>query len=72
MDWKNNSLPIPATCCSGQVITGTDVAPCTPESAGFHSAGCLSKLVTHFQDIAKVLGGVGLGIAFIQVRILML
>ncbi|KOB52362.1 Tetraspanin 39D, partial [Operophtera brumata] len=65
-DWKNNSLAIPPSCCDGQVITGGAAPPCTPDSTGFHKEGCLTKLVTHLQQLSKVLGGVGLGIAFIQ------
>ncbi|KOB67504.1 Tetraspanin, partial [Operophtera brumata] len=68
-DWKNNSLAIPPSCCDGQVITGGAAPPCTPDSTGFHKEGCLTKLVTHLQQLSKVLGGVGLGIAFIQVNI---
>ncbi|KAG7306913.1 hypothetical protein JYU34_007020 [Plutella xylostella] len=63
-DWATNSLPIPDSCCAAREITAGTAAACTPETA--HPDGCLNKLVGLFQDIAVVLGGVGLGIAFIQ------
>ncbi|CAH2074536.1 unnamed protein product, partial [Iphiclides podalirius] len=65
-DWKNNSLPIPDTCCAGQEIMDGAPAPCTPDSPGFHTLGCLGKLVPFFNHMAILLGGVGLGIAMVQ------
>lgn len=65
-DWAAHGLPIPATCCSGAEITNGVAAQCTTSSPSFHSEGCLNKLVAHLNDIALVLGGVGLGIAVVQ------
>nr|AAV91352.1 hypothetical protein 1 [Lonomia obliqua] len=65
-DWAAHKLAIPPTCCSGQEITDGLPAACTKTSLGFHGEGCLKKLVTHFKDIAYVLGGVGIGIALVQ------
>lgn len=42
-------------------------APCTETSEHFHKDGCLNKLVAYFKDIAMVLGGVGIGVAIVQV-----
>ncbi|XP_068630034.1 CD63 antigen-like [Battus philenor] len=65
-DWKNNSIPIPDTCCAGQEIKNGSAAACTPDSPSFHKVGCLQKLVPFFNDMALLLGGVGLGIALVQ------
>lgn len=65
-DWKANNISMPATCCSGQEITGGVPAPCTPLSDHFHKEGCLDKLVQYFKDTALVLGGVGIGVAIVQ------
>lgn len=65
-DWIANNITIPNTCCTGQEITGGVPAACTKDSPGFHTKGCLNELVTHLKDIAVVLGGVGLGIALVQ------
>ncbi|KAG6442152.1 hypothetical protein O3G_MSEX002187 [Manduca sexta] len=65
-DWAAHNLTIPSTCCTGIEINNSMAAQCTSSSPGFHSEGCLDKLVTHFKDIAMVLGGVGLGIALVQ------
>ncbi|KAI8435284.1 hypothetical protein MSG28_003623 [Choristoneura fumiferana] len=66
-DWKTVVPPkIPDSCCSGQEIAGTGVAtPCTETSEFLHKSGCLTKVVSHMQEIAYVLGGVGLGIAML-------
>jgi hypothetical protein len=68
-DWQNNSLPIPETCCAGQEIMAGVVAACDAHSQSLHNDGCLPKVVAYLRDIAAVLGGVGLGIALIQVTI---
>lgn len=66
-DWPATAQPVPASCCSGQVISGASVAQCTVDSPTLHKQGCLTELVEFFKDKALVLGGVGLGIAFVQV-----
>lgn len=65
-DWAANNLTIPNTCCAGQEIAGGTTVPCTANSEHFHKDGCLPKIVDYFKDIALVLGGVGLGVAFVQ------
>lgn len=65
-DWGKHEMRIPNTCCDAQEILDGQIVPCTPDSVHFHGVGCLEKLVAHFQDIAMVLAGVGLGIAIIQ------
>lgn len=66
-DWAaNNITTLPSTCCSGQEITSGVAAPCTETSEHFHKDGCLNKLVAYFKDIAMVLGGVGIGVAIVQ------
>lgn len=69
-DWDSVVPPtIPNSCCSVREITGTVTTACTKDSEFLHKSGCITKLVSHMQDIAYVLGGVGLGIAFVQVCI---
>ncbi|XP_026757735.1 CD63 antigen [Galleria mellonella] len=65
-DWENNKLPIPNTCCDGQVITNGTPAECSINSPTLHNKGCLAEVVSHLQEIAAVLGGVGIGIAIVQ------
>lgn len=64
-DWAKNGLKIPDSCCSAKMATAPPVA-CSATSPFFHGVGCLDKLVNYMKDIAYALGGVGLGIAFIQ------
>ncbi|XP_028178635.1 CD63 antigen [Ostrinia nubilalis] len=63
-DWKNNSMPIPDSCCSAQEIKGDVVAACKPENV--YQEGCYKNVVSFLNSIAAVLGGVGLGIAAVQ------
>ncbi|XP_049866838.1 CD63 antigen-like [Pectinophora gossypiella] len=66
-DWPNNNIPYPASCCTGHEITtgGVPVA-CNTNEPTFHHDACLPKLVNFLKDIALWLGGVGLGIAIVQ------
>ncbi|KAL0893617.1 hypothetical protein ABMA27_013789 [Loxostege sticticalis] len=65
-DWKNNSMPIPDSCCSAHEINKDNVVEaCKP--ANIYQTGCYGEVVTFLNSIAAVLGGVGLGIAAIQV-----
>lgn len=66
-DWKNNSLAIPDSCCSGQVIKEGVATSCTETSATLHHTGCLAEILKLFKGTAMLLGGVGLGIAIVQV-----
>lgn len=66
-DWTINGLPIPATCCAAQELLDDKPVACTKDSPNFHTQGCLNNILVHLKDIAMLLGGVGLGIAFIQV-----
>lgn len=67
-DWTNKSMTIPESCCDGQEINSAGVItmPCSITSEHIHSAGCLPKLVEYFNHIAVILGGVGIGIAVVQ------
>ncbi|CAF4844293.1 CD63 antigen-like [Pieris napi] len=65
-DWTLNGLPIPATCCAAQELLDDKPVACTKDSPNFHTQGCLNNILVHLKDIAMVLGGVGLGIAFVQ------
>jgi hypothetical protein len=42
---------------------------CTEETAGFETEGCLAKLTTAIKRNINTIGGVGIGVAFIQVRL---
>ncbi|KAI5634664.1 tetraspanin family domain-containing protein [Phthorimaea operculella] len=61
-DWINNKLPYPNSCCAGQQVG----QPCTPASETFYHDACLPKLVNLMNSLALWLGGVGIGIAVIQ------
>ncbi|XP_041977749.1 CD63 antigen-like [Aricia agestis] len=60
-DWAANKLPIPASCCSGDKTVA-----CTPASPDFHKDGCYPGILEAMKGMALVLGGVGLGIAVVQ------
>ena len=61
-----NANDIPPSCC----IDGTGVEPknCSLTSAVVHQ-GCYNKFLSFVKSHAMQLGGVGLGIAFVQVII---
>ncbi|CAH2217334.1 jg5644 [Pararge aegeria aegeria] len=65
-DWKNNSLPIPSTCCAGQELVENTPVTCTETSPTLHKKGCLDEILTHLKPLSLLLGGVGVGIAFVQ------
>ncbi|XP_059060714.1 CD63 antigen-like [Achroia grisella] len=67
-DWSNNGIKIPNTCCAGlpHSITSGSSSDCTIDSPTLRTDGCLNKVVEHLQDIAAILGGVGVGIAIVQ------
>jgi hypothetical protein len=55
------------SCCSpSHSAIGTEV--CDIHAKGFHHEGCLKKFGQFVMDHAAVLGGAGIGIAFIQVN----
>jgi CD63 antigen len=65
-DWKdvfhNNSLPL--SCCPRSHVV-VDVDYCNTTSK-MYTVGCLEKFGTFVMNHAAVLGGAGIGIAFIQ------
>lgn len=65
-DWANNNIKIPNSCCSGQEIINGALVDCNASSPMLHQTGCLQLLVDHYKDIAVILGGVGLGVAIVQ------
>lgn len=66
-DWENvfHNTSIPTSCCSPSHFA-IDVDVCDIHSKGFHHEGCLKKFGKFVMDHAAVLGGAGIGIAFIQ------
>jgi CD63 antigen len=70
-DWQNHtSFPTnqyPKTCCPGMDESDQTVK-CTQGTAGFQKEGCLAKLTNVIKDNISIIGGVGIGVAFIQVR----
>ncbi|XP_047988796.1 CD63 antigen-like [Leguminivora glycinivorella] len=64
-DWSNNTLPVPDSCCSAREVTDGAAAACNMDSTDIHSNGCLPKMLDIFKDNAYLIGGVGLGIAFV-------
>ncbi|KAJ9598191.1 hypothetical protein L9F63_011129 [Diploptera punctata] len=69
-DWehvfKNDSLPL--SCCA-RLPGMTGIQNCTVESTTSHvyTVGCIQALGNFVRDHAAVIGGSGIGIAFIQV-----
>jgi CD63 antigen len=70
-DWQNHTgFPqnqYPKTCCPGMDESDQTVK-CTQGTAGFQKEGCLAKLTNVIKDNISIIGGVGIGVAFIQVR----
>ncbi|CAH2086803.1 unnamed protein product [Euphydryas editha] len=65
-DWAANGQPIPSTCCAGREILDNKPTECTADSPSIHKNGCLDLILSHMKELALVLGGVGIGIAFVQ------
>ncbi|XP_045784409.1 CD63 antigen-like [Maniola jurtina] len=66
-DWKNNTLPIPDSCCAArEVVANKTIASCTATSPTLHQKGCLGEILNNLKALSLLLGGVGLGIAFVQ------
>jgi hypothetical protein len=68
-DWEavfhNDSLPL--SCCPrSHVIVGFDI--CNTTSEDVYHKGCLDQFGKFVMKHAAVLGGAGVGIAFIQVK----
>lgn len=65
-DWRpifnNDSLPY--TCCKDERNDGS----CTVKSENKFEAGCLPNLKDYLENAAYIIGGVGIGIAVVQVR----
>jgi len=67
-DWEvvfqNDSLPM--SCCPrSPFVVGTEICNTTSNK---YPKGCLEQFGTFVMNHAAVLGGVGVGIAFIQVK----
>jgi len=68
-DWEdvfhNNSLPL--SCCRRSHVA-VDVDYCNTASGNKYLVGCLDRFAIFVMNHAAVLGGAGVGIAFIQVK----
>ncbi|XP_023941805.1 CD63 antigen [Bicyclus anynana] len=65
-DWESNGIPIPNTCCAGQEVVDNKLSNCTVSSPTLHQKGCLDEILVHLKPLTLLLGGVGVGIAFVQ------
>jgi hypothetical protein len=68
-DWEHvfNNTSLPMSCCSpSHSAVGTE--ECNAASKTLHPEGCLKKFGIFVMDHAAMLGGAGIGIAFIQVN----
>lgn len=66
-DWKKSGIAqIPDSCCASQEIQEGVVMPCNADSKFLHHEGCLGEVVKFLTRIGAILGGVGLGIAAVQ------
>lgn len=65
LDWKSSVFKngdLPNTCC---IEVSTD-NKCDPNSISVRVDGCMNKLQSTIKDNAVILGGVGVGIALVQ------
>jgi hypothetical protein len=68
-DWKDvfHNVSLPLSCCPrSPYVVGADI--CNTTSGNVYLKGCLEQFGTFVMNHAAVLGGVGVGIAFIQVK----
>jgi hypothetical protein len=63
-EWANKKYP--KTCCPGMDESGASVQ-CVDTFNGFYRDGCLKKLTTIIKDNISIIGGIGVGVAFVQV-----
>lgn len=70
-DWKKR----PATCCHSlrentDSVSEIQCQQATVKDDYLYTEGCFSKLQSKIDSNARILIGVGIGIAFVEVRIL--
>lgn len=67
-DWEPFSATgvIPASCCGDSLLMGSKSTNCTVSSPDLHRDGCYHKFLSFIKSHALQLGGVGIGIAFVQ------
>lgn len=68
-DWIQSQILIPNSCCKNYDANMKTHTTCVE---GYHESGCLEKLKNKIQDQSTIIIGVGIGIAFIQVRVLLI
>ncbi|KOC60444.1 CD63 antigen, partial [Habropoda laboriosa] len=61
-EWTKLNASIPLSCCDSMLPPKN----CTSESKTLHSEGCYKEFLSFIKSHAVQLGGVGLGIAFVQ------
>ncbi|XP_054000590.1 uncharacterized protein LOC128888023 [Hylaeus anthracinus] len=72
-DWQImlHTQAIPVSCCDVQV-GAMETANCTTSSPTLHHDGCYTKFVSFIKSHAVQLGGVGIGIAIVQLTGIMI
>uniref|UniRef100_A0A646QC03 Tetraspanin n=1 Tax=Hemiscolopendra marginata TaxID=943146 RepID=A0A646QC03_9MYRI len=60
-DWKENNLPIPDSCCK------EESAGCALDKHNLNTKGCYDKFKNAVVKYAGIIGGIGIGIAFVQI-----
>ena len=69
----SNLKNVPDSCCLSTIAScgqGVLDLSLTEAAMKIHTEGCLDKFSTKIQENVGVVGGVGIGIGFLQVRIL--
>jgi len=59
-DWKNNNMTVPSSCCKDESCN-------TSDDNQINTDGCATKLENWLKDKVAIIGGVGIGLAFVQV-----
>ncbi|XP_076234097.1 uncharacterized protein LOC143179014 [Calliopsis andreniformis] len=70
-DWINTLDGLPVSCCIDPV-GAIESSNCTLNSSNLRSEGCYQKFLSFIKSHALQLGGVGIGIAFIQLTGIMI
>lgn len=64
-DWTDGGMTIPGSCCIND--DGADPPTCTSNPANLYTDGCYESLTAWAEDNILIIGGVGIGLAFIQI-----
>ncbi|CAG0916885.1 unnamed protein product [Notodromas monacha] len=63
-DWNQHLSKYPKSCCGSTNLDSV----CEPSSPSFHEVACLPTLTSKVNGNIAIIGGIGIGIAFVQIE----